>query len=233
MTGTRDSLTVVVSGAAGALGEAVIADFTRMGFHVIALARQEAVQRLEPRENVTALAVDLLDEVEVRRAIQEAAGSVERLNALVCLAGGFFGDTPLADTPPQRLQDQFALNVMTAYNCVNAMLPHFLAAGDGAIVAVGSRPAVLPVSGTVAYAIAKLGVVKLMEQVATEYRAQGIRANAIIPSIIDTPANRSAMPDADFERWVRPEQIAAVLRFLVSEDAAVISGAAIPVYGRA
>src|SRR5688500_11358941 len=102
-----------------------------MGLHVIALARQEAVEGLAHQEHVTALAVDLLDESDVRRAIQEAAGSVERLNALVCLAGGFFGDTPLADTPPQRLQDQFSLNVMTAYNCVNAMLPHFLEAGGG------------------------------------------------------------------------------------------------------
>ncbi len=233
MAEARNRSTVVVSGAAGALGRAVIADFTAAGLHVIALDRRGASQQLEPGPKVTVLEVDLLDEADVQHAIQEAVGLVPRLDALVCLAGGFFGDTALVDTPPMRLQDQFALNVMTAYNCVHAMLPYLLSAGGGAIVAVGSRPAVLPVAGSTAYAIAKLGVMKLMEQVATEYREQGIRANAIIPSIIDTPANRTAMPDADFERWVRPEQVAAVLRFLVSEDAAVISGAAIPVYGRA
>ena len=90
-----------------------------------------------------------------------------------------------------------------------------------------------PVAGAVAYAIAKLGVVKLMEQVSTEYRSRGIRANTILPSIIDTPANRRSMPGAPVERWVRPTQIAAVLRFLVSDDAAIISGAAIPAYGNA
>ena len=234
MSEIRDATrTVVVTGAAGALGRAVIADFAAAGMRVIALGRPEALHRLDPALNATRLPVDLLDEADVQHAILQAVELAGRLDALICLAGGFFGDTALLDTIPQRLEDQFALNVMTAYNSVYAVLPHLLAGGGGAIVGVSSRPAVRPVAGAVAYAIAKLGVVKLMEQVAAEYREQGIRANAIIPSIIDTPENRAAMPDADVERWVRPEQIAAVLRFLVGDEASIISGAAIPVYGRA
>lgn len=224
---------VVVTGAAGGLGRAVTADFVAAGIHVIALDRPESLQRLTAEPGVTHVTADLLDEADTERAIGDAAAAVGRLDGLVCLAGGFFGDTSVIDTAPERLQEQFALNVMTAYHCVHAMLPRFVAEGGGSIVVVGSRPAVSPVAGSVAYGIAKLGVIKLIEQVTTEYREQGVRANAIIPSILDTPANRAAMPDADFERWVRPEQIAAVLRFLVSEDASVISGAAIPVYGRA
>src|SRR5581483_8266211 len=156
-----------------------------------------------------------------------------RLDALVCLAGGFFGNTPVADTPPNRLREQLDLNLVATYTAAHAALPHLLAAGGGAIVGVGSRPAVGPATDAVAYGIAKLGVVKLMQTIADEYRTRGIRANAILPSIIDTPANRRDMPNADFTAWVPPEQIAAVIRFLVSADAAAISGAAIPVYGRA
>ena len=225
---------MVVTGAAGALGRAVVTDFVAAGLNVVALDWTDVVlQAIDPALGLLRLPADLLDEADVRGVMRQAAELTGRLDALVCLAGGFFGDTAVADTGPSVVRQQFELNVLTAYHCVHAALPYLLAAGGGAIVGVGSRPAVLPVPGAVAYAIAKLGVVKLMEQVATEYRDQGVRANVIIPSIIDTPANRQAMPDADFGRWVRPGQIAAVLRFLVSDEASVISGAAIPVYGRA
>ena len=226
--------TVVVTGAAGALGRVLVEDFAAAGLRVVAVdVGEDMLAPLEPTPDLVRVQADLLDEPRMAEVMGRAVARFGRLDGLVCLAGGFFGDTPIIDTPPGRLREQLELNLLTAYTCVHAALPHLLAAGGGTIVGVGSRPAVQPVAGAVAYAIAKLGVVKLMEQVATEYRAQGIRANAILPSIIDTPANRRAMPDADVERWVRPEQIAAVLRFLLSDDAAVVSGAAIPVYGRA
>jgi NAD(P)-dependent dehydrogenase (short-subunit alcohol dehydrogenase family) len=225
---------VVVTGAAGALGRVVVGDFTAAGARVVAVdASEAALAQLGQAPDLVREQADLLDEMRVAEVMEQVVARFGRLDALVCLAGGFFGDTPIVDTATLRLREQFELNLLTAYTCVHAALPHLLAGGGGAIVGVGSRPAVQPVAGAVAYGIAKLGVVKLIEQIATEYREQGIRANAILPSIIDTPANRRSMPDADFERWVRPEQIAAVLRFLVSDDAMVISGAAIPVYGRA
>ena len=223
---------VVVTGAAGALGEAVLTHLTAEGWHVVALARERSLGRLDPATYALALPVDLLDAAAVRATIDEAALRMGRLDALLCLAGGYVGGASVADTPPARLEEQLHLNLMTAYHPVHAVLPHLLEAGGGAIVAVSSRPAIEAVRGSTAYAIAKLGVIKLIEQVSAEYRTHGVRANTIVPAIIDTPENRVAMPDADVDRWVRPDQIAAVLSFLISEDAEVISGATIPVYGR-
>lgn len=225
---------VVITGAGGALGRVVVERLAAAGATIVAVDRSEdALRVLEPTPELTPVQADLLNPDDARRVTERAVARYGRLDGLVCLAGGFFGDTPVVDTPVARLREQLELNLVSAYTCVHAALPQMLATGGGAIVCVGSRPAVRPVEGAVAYAIAKLGVVKLMEQVATEYREQGIRANAILPSIIDTPANRRSMGETKAERWVRPEQIAAVLRFLLSDDAAVISGAAIPVYGRA
>jgi NAD(P)-dependent dehydrogenase (short-subunit alcohol dehydrogenase family) len=225
--------TAIVTGGAGALGRAVIAGFEEAGANLIVVDRSAPLESLTASERILPVAADVLDEADVVQMAAVARDRFGRIDALVCLAGGFFGDTPVADTPPLRLREQFDLNLLSVYTCVHALLPGMVADGGGAIVGVGSRPAVRPVPGAVAYAVAKLGVIKLMESVAEEYRERGIRANAVIPSIIDTPANRRSMPDADFSRWVQPDQIAAVLRFLVSDDAAIISGAAIPVYGRA
>ncbi len=226
---------MIVTGGAGALGQAVVTALRATGADVAVLDRGfgHAPAGWAADAGITQIPIDLLDDAAVQRSVRELVTAQSRIDGLVCLAGGFFGDTPIVDTATDRLREQLDLNLVSAYAAVHAVLPHMLAAGGGAIVCVGSRPAVRAVPNAVAYAIAKLGVVKLMEAVAEEYRGSGIRANAILPSIIDTPANRRAMPDADAETWVRPEQIAAVVRFLVSADAEVISGAAIPVYGRA
>ncbi|MGE0543223.1 MAG: SDR family NAD(P)-dependent oxidoreductase [Dehalococcoidia bacterium] len=233
MVSSLEGKTAIVTGGAGALGRAVVACFEEAGANVVVVDRAAALESWQASERRLPLAADLLDEADVARMTAAARGQFGRIDALICLAGGFFVDTPITDTPPLRLREQFELNLLSVYTCVHALLPGMIADGGGAIVGVGSRPAVRPVPGAVAYAVAKLGVIKLMESVAEEYREQGIRANAVIPSIIDTPANRRAMPDADFSRWVQPDQIAAVLRFLAGDDAAIISGAAIPVYGRA
>jgi len=225
--------TAIVTGGAGALGRAVVASFQDAGASVVVVDRAEPLESWEATDRLLPVAADLLDEADVARMAVTARDRFGRIDALICLAGGFFGDTPIVDTPPTRLREQFELNLLSVYTCVHALLPGMVADGGGAIIGVGSRPAVRAVPGAVAYAVAKLGVIKLMESIAEEYREQGIRANAVIPSIIDTPANRRSMPDADFRRWVQPDQIAAVLRFLVSDDGAVISGAAIPVYGLA
>jgi NAD(P)-dependent dehydrogenase (short-subunit alcohol dehydrogenase family) len=211
----------------------VVASFAEAGASVVVVDRPAALASIQTSDRIMPVEADLLDEASVARMTATARDRFGRIDALICLAGGFFGDTPIADTPPSRVREQFELNLLSVYTCVHALLPGMVADGGGAIVGVGSRPAVRPVPGAVAYAVAKLGVIKLMESVAEEYREQGIRANAVIPSIIDTEANRRSMPDADFHRWVQPDQIAAVLRFLVSDDAAIISGAGIPVYGRA
>lgn len=226
--------TVIIAGGAGALGAVVVEKFREAGAGVVVADRNPVpLARWQDSSTLLKMQTDLLDEDSVGRLVAAARERFGRIDGLLCLAGGFFGDTPAAETTPARLREQLDLNLLSTYNCVYATLPHMLETGGGAIVGIGSRPAVQAVPGAVAYGIAKLGVVKLMEAVSEEYRAKGIRANAILPSIIDTPANRHAMPRARFSHWVRPEQVAAVLRFLVSDDGAVISGAAIPVYGRA
>ena len=126
-----------------------------------------------------------------------------------------------------------ALNVMTAFRSCRAALPAMLDQGGGSIVCVGAKAALEPFSGASGYITSKAAVLAFVRALAVEYRDDGIRANAILPSVIDTPANRKAMPDADHSAWVPPEQIARVVRFLCSPDSAPTSGASIPVYGRA
>lgn len=228
-----DGKSVLITGGAGALGRVVVRVFAESGANVAAVDLPGALGKVDLPRGVLTAPADALDPDSAASAVTQAVDAFGALDGLVCLAGGFFGDTPLLDTPPDTMRQQFELNVMTAFTMVRAALPTMAAQGHGSIVCVGSRPAVTVVPGSVAYAIAKLGVVKLIDLVAAEYRDHGIRANAILPSIIDTPANREAMPRADFSRWVKPEQIARVVRFLISDDSEVVSGAHIPVYGNA
>jgi NAD(P)-dependent dehydrogenase (short-subunit alcohol dehydrogenase family) len=152
---------------------------------------------------------------------------------LVNLAGGFGGGAPVHDTPWALWQQQLDLNLKTAVLSAAAAVPHLLARGGGAIVNVGTRTATQPAANLAAYAASKRAVLQLTEALAAELRERNVTANAILPSVIDTPANRQGNPGGSYDRWVKPEEIARVVLFLVGPDARVISGAAIPVYGRA
>jgi NAD(P)-dependent dehydrogenase (short-subunit alcohol dehydrogenase family) len=133
-----------------------------------------------------------------------------------------------------EFERQFRLNLRATYLMTQAVLKVMLAHGDGgSIVCVGTRAALQPFSGAAGYASSKAAVITFAQTVAVEYRDEGIRCNTILPSVIDTPANRASMPDADFDRWVAPAAIAGVIAHLLSEDSSPTSGAAIPVYGRA
>jgi NAD(P)-dependent dehydrogenase (short-subunit alcohol dehydrogenase family) len=125
------------------------------------------------------------------------------------------------------------LNLLPNILLARAAIPRFLRQGGGAYVAVSARPALRPFAGAAPYIVSKAAVLSFVQTLDAEYRKDGIRANAILPSVIDTPANRAAQPDADYSKWVAPEEIARVVRFLVSDDSAPTSGAAVPVYGRA
>lgn len=223
---------VVVTGAAGALGSAVVAELASRGARIAALDRPGAFASAAGSWELS-VECDLMNETATARAIADAAQRLGGLDGLACLAGGFAGDRPVHETPLALVKQQFELNFVTAYNAVRAALPLFLAAGAGSIVCVASRPALRPVRGSVAYAVAKLALVKLVEAVAEEYRDDGIRANAVAPSVIDTPANRAAMPNADVRRWVSPAEVARVIAFLLGPDSGPVSGAVVPVYGRA
>jgi len=171
----------------------------------------------------------------VAEAVTVAAGdrAGAPLRALVNLVGGYTVGGPVAETPVEQFERQLTLNLRPTYLVTRAVLPHLVDAGGGAIVCMGARAAVRPFRGAAGYASAKAAVIALAQAVAVEYRAAGVRCNAVLPSVIDTKANRDREPDADTSKWVPAEQVAAVIRFLCSDDSAPTSGAAIPVYGRA
>ncbi|MFZ0042305.1 MAG: SDR family oxidoreductase, partial [Solirubrobacteraceae bacterium] len=180
------------------------------------------------------LQADLFDPAAVGRVVALAASEADApLSAVANLVGGFDAPGKVGEVPVERFERQFELNLRPTYLVTQAALSHLVAAGDGAIVCVGTRAALQPFSGAAGYAASKAAVITLVKAIAVEYRDQGVRANVVLPSVIDTPANRRAMPDSDFERWVKPEQIASVIAHLLSPDSSAVSGAAIPVYGRA
>ena len=226
--------TVLVTGGRGGLGPAVTEAFLADGWRVVTPLRR----RPEPTGGdgliPEVVEADLADPAAVERAVARAAGDPGApLRAVVNLAGGYAAGPRLHETPPEEFERLLALNLRPTFLVTRAALPHLLAAGGGAVVCVSARTALQPFPGAVAYATAKAAVLAFAQAVAVEYRAKGVRCNAILPSVIDTPANRAGQPDADHSRWVPPAQVAAVIRFLAGEESAPTSGAAVPVYGRA
>jgi NAD(P)-dependent dehydrogenase (short-subunit alcohol dehydrogenase family) len=227
--------TAIVTGGTGGLGtavvEALLADGRRV---VVPWVDERELERLPAREGLELVRADLFEPGAVAGVVDRAAGDPDApLRAVVNLVGGFAQAGRVHETPIEDFEDQFRLNLRPTYLVSAAALPHLMAAGGGAVVCVGTRAALRPFPGAAGYVASKRAVLAFVESLAVEYRDDGVRANAILPSVIDTPANRTASPDADFERWVKPSQIADVVRFLCSDAAAVTSGAAIPVYGRA
>jgi NAD(P)-dependent dehydrogenase (short-subunit alcohol dehydrogenase family) len=234
---TRLEGTVVVTGGTGALGQAVVAELLGTGARVVstwihAAERDRISAELGDHGLLELVEADLLEEGGPDAAI-EAAASHPPLAALVNLAGGFAAGGRCHECPPDELERMFRLNVLTAFYACRAALPPMIEQGGGSIVCVGAKSALDPFAGAPGYVVAKDAVIALVRDLAVEYRDDGIRANAILPSVIDTSANREQMPNADHSKWVPPVQIARVIRFLCSPDSAPTSGAAIPVYGRA
>jgi NAD(P)-dependent dehydrogenase (short-subunit alcohol dehydrogenase family) len=147
--------------------------------------------------------------------------------------GGFASAPPVHETDPEDFDRMIRLNLRPAFMLARAAMPALTDRGGGAFVCVSARAALRPFAGAAGYVTGKAAVLGFVGALDAEYRDRGVRVNAVLPSVIDTPANRAASPDADASRWVPPEQIAKVIRFLVSEDSAPTSGAAVPVYGRA
>jgi NAD(P)-dependent dehydrogenase (short-subunit alcohol dehydrogenase family) len=227
---------VLVTGATGGLGPAVVAAFLDDGWRVVATSRSgRPPQDLVGHERLESVATDLFEPADVAEAVTVAAADRARapLKALVNLVGGYAIGGPVHDTPVEQFERQLTLNLRPTYLVTGAVLPHLVDAGGGAIVCMGARAAVRPFRGAAGYASAKAAVIAFAQAVAVEYRAAGVRCNAVLPSVIDTPANRAAQPNADTSKWVPPEQVAAVIRFLCGDESAPTSGAAIPVYGRA
>jgi len=219
--------TVAVTGAAGALGRTVVAHLRAAGWSVA------AIDLGDPAHSDAALVlggIDLADEAAMATAATRIAERFGQLDGLVNIAGGFAWET-VFDGSPATWDRLYHMNVRTTLVATRALLP-LLRAGGGAVVNIGAAAAAKAAAGMGAYAAAKSGVARLTEALAEEWKDERIRVNAILPSMIDTPANRRDMPDADFSRWVRTEELAAVVAFLLSPAAAPITGALIPVTGR-
>jgi NAD(P)-dependent dehydrogenase (short-subunit alcohol dehydrogenase family) len=226
--------TVLLTGGTGALGAAVTRAFLDDGWRVVVpwIAESE-LDRLDEHERLELVRADLFDPVAVAAVVQAAGPS---LGAVVNLVGGFAEHGRIHETPIETFEEQLRLNLRPAYLVCAAALPVLLAherPARGAIVCVGSRAARQPFAGAAGYVVAKAAVLAFVDALDAEYRTDGIRANAVLPSVIDTPANRRSMPDADFDRWVRPDEIASVIRFLCSDAASAVGGAHVPVYGEA
>lgn len=219
---------IIVLGAAGGLGRSVVERFLADGASVLAA---DATPHTGPGQNrdVDHVTVNALDE----QSVSAALATQPPPQAVVNLIGGYTPPQALPELDIDVLRKQLELNLITATIVTKHAMPLLAAQAGGPIVHVSSRVAVQTGENAFTYGVSKLGVVRLVEAAAAEGREQGVRVNCIMPSIIDTPANRTALPDAMHHRWPKPAEVAAVLAFLVSDDAALISGAAIPVYGRA
>lgn len=221
---------IVVTGAFGALGAAVARAALDAGAAVAAIGRAAA----PPAELAAAKCfggVDLSDTESAQRVIDAAAHSLGGLDALVNIAGTFRYET-LADGNLETWDFLYKVNLRTTVAAAKAALPHLLQHGNGRIVNVGAASALKAGAGVGAYTASKAGVMRFTEALAEELKDRGITVNAVLPSTIDTPANRADMPKADFDKWVKPAQLADVILFLLSDRASAITGALIPVVGR-
>lgn len=238
MSGRFSGAAVVVAGGTGGLGRAVSLAFLREGATAIVTYRKEeefdalaaeagAGSRLEGQR------LDVTDEGAVAAFIAEVAAKHGRLDALVNAVGGYTGGVKLWEMETRVFDQMLALNLRSGFVLARAVTPVMLKQGRGAIVNVASKAAVEHAAGASAYAASKAAAVALMASLAADLKGTGVRVNSVLPSIIDTPANRAAMPKADFAAWPKPEEIARVILFLCSDDAVLVHGAAVPVYGNA
>ena len=225
----------IVTGGTGGLGSGVVARLLDDGWRVVVpWVVERELERVPERDGLELVQADLFDADAVASVVSLAASAGDApLRGVVNLVGGFAMGDRVHETPIEEFETQFRLNLRPTYLMTAAALPHLLAAGGGSIVCVGTRAALQPFRGAAGYISSKAAVIAFAQAVAAEYKNDGVRCNVILPSVIDTPANRASMPKADHEKWVKPAEIAGVIAHLLSEDSRPTSGAAVPVYGRA
>ena len=217
----------VITGASGGLGTWVTQAFVNAGARIIGIARAAA-----PAQGLfTGVGADLTSAEGARLAIDEAWSIHGRIDSLIHLVGSFAGGASVAESDPSTFSGMFDVNVRSAFYVMRAVLPHMREAYRGTLVMTGSKAAIEPSPGAGLYAASKAALLSLTRTVAAENSNRGITANIVLPGTMDTPANREAMPGADFSSWVRPADVAALIVHLVSPAGAAINGAAIPVFG--
>ncbi len=228
---------VLVAGGTGGLGRAASLAFLAEGASVAVTYRNEAefaALKKAASANATSLEghlVDVTDESEVGKLVDGILGAHGHLDAMVNTVGGYAGGVKLWELETKTFEQMLALNLRSGYALARAAIVPMLRQKHGAIVNVAAKAAFDHGAGAAAYAASKAAAVAMMDSLAADVKGSGVRVNSILPSIIDTEANRKAMPGADFALWPKPEDIAKVILFLCSEDAKVVHGAAVPVYG--
>ena len=225
-------MTVLVAGGTGALGTAVVRELVDVGHHcTLTWIVDRERERIESElgEGVTLVRADLTDPAGAEAAV----AAVDDLEAVVNLVGGYSQGPLVHETKPDEFRRMIDLNITPAFLLARAAIPRLLERGGGAYIGVSARAALRPFAGAAGYVAGKAALLAFVQALDAEYKNDGVRANAILPSVIDTPANRSSQPDADHSKWVDPHDIAKVVRFLLSEDSRTVTGAAVPVYGRA
>jgi NAD(P)-dependent dehydrogenase (short-subunit alcohol dehydrogenase family) len=228
---------VIVTGAAGNLGRAVARAFAAQGARLALVdlkpeALDAARRELPPGSDTETFPTDLMDAQAVESMAAAVAARFGRVDVLANIAGGFTMGPPLHETPDKDWELMLNLNARTVFYCCRAVIPRLLASGGGRIVNISARAATRGVGHMGPYCASKAAVITLTESLSDEVRDQGITVNCVLPGTLDTPQNRSAMPDQDHGRWVPLEALADVILFLASDAARAVTGAAIPVYGR-
>ncbi|MCI0696221.1 SDR family oxidoreductase [candidate division KSB1 bacterium] len=227
---------VVITGGTGALGSAVTSAFLQAGAKVFVTYRSEQeFDALKASVNahaaLTGIKTNVLDEASVKAMVQQAA-RFGRIEMLVNLVGGYLGGVPVTEMSVEQWDKMIDLNLKSAFLCCKHVLPVMMQQNVGRIINVGSIGGLQGGEGTSAYGASKAGLINFTQSLAAEGKHYTITANAVIPGTIDTPANRQAMPQANFDEWVKPEALAQVILFLSSEEAQAITGATIPVLGK-
>lgn len=230
----QDHRVVMITGAAGNLGRAVADAFAERSATLVLVGRDSAslAERYGPEDERRLFAsADLSSAQSTAQAVEAVLARCARIDVLCNIAGGFRMGTPVHETADDAFGSMWSVNVATMLHAVAAVVPGMVRRGKGKIVNVGALGAQKGAARMGAYIASKAAVIRLTESMAAELREQGINVNCVLPSTIDTPENRKAMPDADPQRWVAPADLARVIAFLASDDARAIHGAAIPVTG--
>ena len=216
---------VLITGASGALGQTVVPSFVATGAQVIAADRHPLSVQVDGCRDMRA---DVTDEADVRRLVDEVIRTAGRIDALINLVGGFAVGR-VVESDASLWHRMLTMNLTAAFLLSKAVLPHMMERRTGRIVHVAARAALEPFPGAAAYIVSKSGLVALIRALSLELAGSGVTVNGVLPATIDTPANRSNMPDADPSKWARPESIAQTLIFLASKEASQINGALIPI----
>jgi NAD(P)-dependent dehydrogenase (short-subunit alcohol dehydrogenase family) len=237
MDATLQGKTALIAGGTGGLGRAVTLAFLDAGAHVaVTYRKREELTALREEAGartslITPYSIDVTDDASVRAAVEDIVLLQGRIDILINTVGAYAGGIKLWDVEPKVFSRMLDLNLRSGYILARNVVPVMLKQKSGAIVNIAAKAAFDHAAGASAYAASKAAAVAMIDCLAEDLRGTGVRVNSVLPSIIDTEANRQAMPNADFSKWPKPEEIARVILFLCGEDAQLIHGAAVPVYG--